>query len=1361
MSSPIVPSTDTLYLNVLRKTMNDKLPRTKNKSAVCRPVRIEALDNYHLVDRCTYDSGASSANYIGLAALQALSVYDKLTIEACDHTVKLGDGASLMTLNKKLTISVIPIDDYGNDLDPIMTDLYIVDTMGDEIIIGLPSLLAEFYDYFASILAKAARRPVQRSKGAEQVIEFLDDICDRLEDELYSKEPCHRKLDKLVKKARAAMIKYNNVKDAVLKDQERATHQVVEETGFVTEYLISSAGVVLADDRLQRVVDDMEYQVATYQNHPPGQLLRPFEHLDAVAIEELETPDPLSFNQDILNFMESSVEDSKKIYHEELAAHVSLEMQQAVPEIMQLLRSPLAEERFAPSTWHGLQNVNPIDFELKGTLPARLAPKPRPVRPALWEHAKLEFNRLRKYFYTDSTSPIASPLVIAPKATAPFIRFCGDYRVINDFIKIPQEPIPNVPYALSKAANFPIYVDLDMTNSFHQLPLAPASASLLSVQTPWGLVQPLFLPEGVGPASGYLQKTVREIFSDCDDWIIVIFDNFLILANDYMDAYVKLKKVLERCDEFKIVLKLKKSYIGVKTTTFFGYEISHQKWRLSDSRKKSIEAMLFPSSKKAMQSFLGAALFFHHHVPNYSDWSARLYEMTNEHFSWDETTWKFDYRNHFESFKQCLCDATEIYFPDYSLKWVVRCDASDIAVAGLLYQERPMPDGSIRHEPIMFLSHKFSESAKNWDTFKKEGYGLYFTVNGVQYYLRGKEFIVETDHRNLQWMAASQSPIVVRWRTLLQSYTFMIRHIPGKDNKVADWMSRMYSLEECMPCLMLMSPDNSTSISFDEVMHNCHGRERLHFGAYETWRRAKLAYPELTINIEAVRTFVKECGICNKMRDTGVKGFHSIKKSLKPTTYRRRIGIDHLTITPADKHGFCAAVVIVEHFSHFCQIYPVKNYDEQTLAGILIQHFSTFGLFDEIISDPGSALMGNTIKWLNNIFGVTHSVSLIGRHESNGVEGTNKQILRHLTTLVLESGIKDRWSEPTVLPLINYFLNDRPTNETGGFTPFQLKYGTQDANFFKLPSNVLPEHCSAEILKLLDQDLKTLRDTSLKFQTQLATQRTKGNYPIVHYQAGDLILWNPREHSRAFKESKLSPNWLGPYKVLEQKDNDIKCVHLCMGTTWTFHNDRVKPYPDTEAQGIIDARLDYNQFVIKSFNSFSGNPHLRTSMQFSIDFIVNEEIETSLVNYSNDIADTEQFSDYVHSINYLFPLRYAASLAKLEINKINKSSIKDINVNDVLWLNLRFFDGKDRTWFDSLNLPNPEKIYVVSTVVKQFSAKNRSKIVVFANVFNQTYNLTSYDVLSCTFTDHVFSANSSAFINVTSELCKQYPQLLM
>ena len=163
---------------------------------------------------------------------------------------------------------------------------------------------------------------------------------------------------------------------------------------------------------------------------------------------------------------------------------------------------------------------------------------------------------MRTYLYAPSTSTIASPLVVAPKATAPFIRLCGDYRQINPFICIRQEPIPHDQQALAKAAGWKFFVDLDMTNSLHQITLNMQSSLLLSVSTPWGLFRPKFLPKGVGPAFGILQAIVRKIFADLDDWIIVVFDNFLIIADSYEDATAKLITVLQRCHDKRLVLKM-------------------------------------------------------------------------------------------------------------------------------------------------------------------------------------------------------------------------------------------------------------------------------------------------------------------------------------------------------------------------------------------------------------------------------------------------------------------------------------------------------------------------------------------------------------------------------------------------------------------------------------------------------------------------------------------------------------------------------------------------------------------------------------------------------------------------------------
>ena len=60
--------------------------------------------------------------------------------------------------------------------------------------------------------------------------------------------------------------------------------------------------------------------------------------------------------------------------------------------------------------------------------------------------------------------------------------------------------------------------------------------------------------------------------------------------------------------------------------------------------------------------------------------------------------------------------------------------------------------------------------------------------------LGGRPFVIECDHNNLclDKLALCLTSIVVRWRLYLQSFSFIIKHIPGKHNFLGDFLSRMY-----------------------------------------------------------------------------------------------------------------------------------------------------------------------------------------------------------------------------------------------------------------------------------------------------------------------------------------------------------------------------------------------------------------------------------------------------------------------------------------------------------------------------------------------------------------------------------------
>ena len=102
----------------------------------------------------------------------------------------------------------------------------------------------------------------------------------------------------------------------------------------------------------------------------------------------------------------------------------------------------------------------------------------RQMNPKLKDSAETECQRLKKYLWVESDSTIASPLVVAPKARFPYICICGDYVWINKWIRMGQHYIPVAMKELEKAAGFKYYLDIDLTNAFHQLRLSERTATI-------------------------------------------------------------------------------------------------------------------------------------------------------------------------------------------------------------------------------------------------------------------------------------------------------------------------------------------------------------------------------------------------------------------------------------------------------------------------------------------------------------------------------------------------------------------------------------------------------------------------------------------------------------------------------------------------------------------------------------------------------------------------------------------------------------------------------------------------------------------------------------------------------------------
>jgi RNase H-like domain found in reverse transcriptase/Reverse transcriptase (RNA-dependent DNA polymerase)/Integrase zinc binding domain len=1061
--------------------------------------------------------------------------------------------------------------------------------------------------------------------------------------------------------------------------------------------------------------------------------------------DDLDEP-PSSFPTFIAN-MNTSIDIAIKEYQDKLEKHVMPEFISGTSKpVMTLLRTK-GEKVFIPDLehWRGIQGFPPLLIELVENAPTLPKPKPIYINKRILEAVKCELERLCKYMYEPSTSQFASSMVPASKETEPWIRICGNYKPYNPYFKRINHPTKHPVHELAKISNFKVFVNADLTNGFHQVQLDVRSRELLSIVTPFGQFQPKFLPEGIAPATNALQYYMDMIFKDFEEWIIVIFDNILVMGHDYDDLYDKLDIFLDHCIKHNLRLKLSKTWFGQTEVDFFGYICRYQSYRLSDSRKQSILEIPMPNSLTQMKSFLGSANFFRSFMPNFSILTAPLTDMVKKNFNWsDKVSWQQPYDKIFSDFKSALSAAVEIFYPDFELDWTLRTDASQVGVGAVLFMTFTRNDGSIEFRPVGFLSHKFSPAAQSWSTIEQECFACYFAIKGFQYLLRCKQFVLETDHRNLLWMEKSDVPKIIRWCVFMQSFDFKIRHIPGSLNNLPDYLSRSFSHIYTAECnsiqtllynICIFSNDEEgrelrslmdtltlgmhfiESDNIEEVLKTVHNSRRGHWGISRTMSKLDEDYPGHEIPYKVVADFIQRCSICQKERLGMQHSLKPIYRHLKPLHKRSTIGIDDLTITPADKYGNSHLIVIVIHYTRLVWAYPCATCSEETVASALLIFFSIYGLFEVVMSDPGTAIMAKGVEQLNKFLGYQeHRVSLVDRHTSNGVETPNREILRHIRALCYEERIIDRWSAPTVLPVILFIINSSVNSETG-MIPFHAHFGTAEATYFKMPELMSPEENCHEFVRLLNEDLKILSEASKKHQDKLVSERLAKTPTETQnkYVKGDLVLWLAYDGTHP-RDSKLSPRYKGPYEVISHYKNDVKAKHINMGNIITLDSLRLKRFLGTYEEAKKTAMIDQEQFLINTIKSYKGNPYKRSTMEFLVKFEDNTEVWKP---YDKDLSDTIQFEDYCRSNSELLPLLHKLQDSQRIITALRQQPINLVVPGDIVYVKLRHWGYE---WYDGLNIPDQyEKEYVVKGVYRKYVGKVMKKISIYFQTFRQTY----------------------------------------
>ena len=151
--------------------------------------------------------------------------------------------------------------------------------------------------------------------------------------------------------------------------------------------------------------------------------------------------------------------------------------------------------------------------------------------------------------------------------------------------------------------------------------------------------------------------------------------------------------------------------------------------------------------------------------------------------------WSDDCQPAFETLRAALSEKAKLTMPDFSKPFRLTTDASNVAVGAVLSQLGE--DG--KDHPIAFASKVLSKTERNWSVTEREAYAIVWAVNYFRSFLLGNCFKLLSDHKPLCWLRQMRNPQpkMARWILQLEEYEFDIDYVKGKQNGVADALSRL------------------------------------------------------------------------------------------------------------------------------------------------------------------------------------------------------------------------------------------------------------------------------------------------------------------------------------------------------------------------------------------------------------------------------------------------------------------------------------------------------------------------------------------------------------------------------------------
>lgn len=397
---------------------------------------------------------------------------------------------------------------------------------------------------------------------------------------------------------------------------------------------------------------------------------------------------------------------------------------------------------------------------------------------------------LEKGIIRPSNSPFNSPLWVVPKKADASgkkkWRLVIDFRKLNEDTDQDAYPLPVIDDILSQLGNAKFFSAFDLSSGFHQIPMADESKKYTGFSTERGHWEFNRMPFGLKNAPATFQRLMDRSFQGLvGKACFVYLDDIVIFGNTLEEHNRNLVSVMERVEELGLKLQPDKCEYLRPELEYLGHLITKNGVKPNPAKIEAIENFKPPTNVTQVQSFLGLTGYYRKFIKNFSHIAKPLTNLTQKDTIFDWTT---ECQCSFELLKELLCKAPVLKYPDFTKTFTLTTDASNVGIGAVLSQ-----DG----HPNCFISRTLNKAEQNYNTAEKELLAIVWATKRLRQYLLGRKFLIQTDHKALQWLNNVKDPSsrLLRWRLRLEEFEYEISYVKGKENKAADCLSRLFPIQ--------------------------------------------------------------------------------------------------------------------------------------------------------------------------------------------------------------------------------------------------------------------------------------------------------------------------------------------------------------------------------------------------------------------------------------------------------------------------------------------------------------------------------------------------------------------------------------